>query len=189
MGFFPTHAMGCNQEVYGLVPKPLKRLLWIVCLGAMVPFFAQAPGSGPAPREDPVPALLEKARSLLGIPYRFGGITPKGFDCSGFVRFVFGTCGIDLDRTSRAQSRQGDPVDLDEIQPGDLLFFATRGVRRGVSHVGIYLGDGKFIHASAWTGPGMRCVKLGELTSQYFADRLVAARRILTGADEEPAPK
>jgi cell wall-associated NlpC family hydrolase len=68
------------------------------------------------------------------------------------------------------------------------LFFATEGVRRGVSHVGIYLGDGQFIHASAWHGPGMHCVELGKLTSKYFANRLVAARRFMTGEKDEPDP-
>ena len=166
----------------------MKRWLWIGCLAGLLPLQAQTAAPDQAPDAGQVETLLAKARSFLGIPYRFGGGTPKGFDCSGFVRFVFRSVGIDLDRTSRSQSRQGDPVSLDDLRPGDLLFFACRGVRRGVSHVGIYLGDGQFIHASAWSGPGMHCVKMGELTSQYFAKRLVAARRVLTGEKDEAAP-
>jgi len=166
----------------------MKRWVGVACLAALLPLQAQTAAPAETPESGQVDALLAKAKTFLGIPYRFGGVTPKGFDCSGFVRFVFRSVGIDLDRTSRSQSCQGDPVSLDDLQPGDLLFFACRGVRRGVSHVGIYLGDGRFIHASAWSGPGMHCVKMGGLTSRYFADRLVAARRILTGAPAEPEP-
>jgi len=164
------------------LPKLFRRLLWIGCLGALLPLHAQAEEPKDALEQSQLAAMLDKARTLLGIPYHFGGTSPtRGFDCSGFVRFVFKSFGVDLDRTSRSQSRQGDPVPLDDLKPGDLLFFATRGVRQGVSHVGIYLGDGQFIHASAWHGPGMHCVELGKLTTKYFADRLVAARRFVTG--------
>lgn len=172
-----------------MLPKPLRRLLWIGCLGALLPLHAQADDPKDALEPNQLAALVDKAKTLIGIPYRFGGTTPtRGFDCSGFVRFVFRSFGVDLDRTSRSQARQGDPVPLDDLKPGDLLFFATEGVRRGVSHVGIYLGDGQFIHASAWHGPGMHCVELGKLTSKYFANRLVAARRFVTGEKDEAAP-
>lgn len=166
----------------------MRKLLWIAGLGLMLMLPVQAQAPGP---KDPEPGqlslLLDKAKTLVGIPYRFGGTTTRGFDCSGFVKFVFSSVGIDLDRDSRSQSRQGDKVSLDDLKPGDLLFFATRGVRRGISHVGIYLGDGQFIHASAWHGPAMKGVKMGEITSEYFAKRLVAARRVLTG-ESDPAP-
>jgi cell wall-associated NlpC family hydrolase len=166
----------------------MRKLLWIAGLGLMLtlPVQGQNPGA-----KDPEPGqlsiLVERAKTLVGLPYRFGGTTPRGFDCSGFVKFVFNSVGIDLDRDSRSQSRQGDKVSLDDLKPGDLLFFATRGVRRGISHVGIYLGEGQFIHASSWNGPGMHCVKMGEITSEYFAKRLVTARRVLTG-ESDPAP-
>jgi cell wall-associated NlpC family hydrolase len=161
--------------------KKLKRFLWIACLGALLPLHAQtaAPSEG---AKDPgqLATLLAKAKACLGVPYRWGGISTKGFDCSGFVRFVFGSCGIDLDRTSGNQAKQGDPIDLANIQPGDLLFFSTRGMRKGISHVGIYLGEGQFIHAAGWRGTRTGCVQLGQLASRYFADRLVAIRRIAT---------
>ncbi|MDR3671999.1 MAG: C40 family peptidase [Holophaga sp.] len=156
----------------------------MVCIGAVLPIYGQAPDpkANPAQAQSPsqLTSLLNKARTCLGIPYRPGGVSTKGFDCSGFVRFVFGSCGIDLDRTSGSQAKQGDPIDLANIQPGDLLFFSTRGMRKGISHVGIYLGEGQFIHASSWRGPQRGCVKLGQLASSYFSERLVAARRIVS---------
>jgi cell wall-associated NlpC family hydrolase len=123
---------------------------------------------------------LDKAKAYLGTPYHYGGTTPKGFDCSGFVRFVFGAFGFGLERSSYSQAKQGEPIDPKQIQPGDLLFFKTRGNQNRVSHVGIYLGQGQFIHAGSWGGPGQRGVKIGELDSSYYANRLISARRVLT---------
>lgn len=160
------------------------------CLGVVLPGWAQDPsaippesqgqGQGQDQGQGLVSSLLDKAKAYLGTPYHYGGTTPKGFDCSGFVRFVFGTFGFGLDRTSYSQANQGEPVDLKRIQPGDLLFFRTRGNQKRVSHVGIYLGQGQFIHAGSWGGPGKRGVKIGELDSSYYANRLVSARRVLT---------
>ena len=168
----------------------LRKILWITCLGAMLPLHALQAETPKEPADQgQIASLLAKAKTFLGRPYRYGGITPKGFDCSGFVRYVFSSMGVDLDRTSGSQAKQGDPIDLAHIQPGDLLFFSTRGMRKGISHVGIYLGEGQFIHASNWGGPGKRCVKLGELASSYFADRLVAVRRMVTDlAPESKTP-
>jgi cell wall-associated NlpC family hydrolase len=170
-----------------LLKKNLRHFLLIACLGTMLPLHAlQAETSKETADQGQISGLLAKAKTYLGRPYHYGGITPKGFDCSGFVRYVFGSMGIDLDRTSGSQAKQGDPIDLAHIQPGDLLFFSTRGMRKGISHVGIYLGEGQFIHASNWGGPGKRCVKMGELASSYFAERLVAVRRIVTQLAPEP---
>ena len=166
--------------------RNLLKALCFVCLVAMLPARAETG----VPKEDPDPGriafLLAEAKTYLGLPYRYGGVSPKGFDCSGFVRFVFGSFGIDLSRSSGAQAKQGDPIALRDILPGDLLFFSTRGMRKGISHVGIYLGDGRFIHASSWGGPGMHCVRLGELASSYFAERLVSIRRVVAPPDAEP---
>ena len=179
----------------------LRRISWTLCLGALLPFAAQGGQSVPAPQPasaarqaEAKPAdspgllgsLLDKAEDCLGIPYRRGGASPKGFDCSGFVRFVFGSVGIQLDRSSAAQAKQGEPIALAQIQPGDLLFFNTRGVRKGISHVGIYLGQGQFIHASSLRGPGTHCVKVANLAQEYFSRRLVAVRRVVDGAVEVP---
>jgi len=85
---------------------------------------------------------IAAARSQLGVPYVWGGTSPDGFDCSGLTQWAFEKAGIELPRTSRAQSQAGQDVDLDNMQPGDLIFFNSP-----VSHVGIYIGDGKMIEA------------------------------------------
>lgn len=172
-----------------MLTRTLKGFLWIVCLGALLPLHAQVEDSRTEALEPgQLTSLLAKAKTYVGRPYRFGGSTPKGFDCSGFVRFVFGTVGIDLHRSSGDQAKQGDPIDVSKILPGDLLFFSTRGMRKGISHVAIYLGEGRFIHASNWGGPGKRCVRLGELASSYFSDRLVSVRRVIAPPPETEAP-
>ena len=109
---------------------------------------------------------------LLGIKYRYGGSTTKGFDCSGFVQYVFGKLGIDLPRSSRDQFKVGEKVTKDELRVGDLVFFNTNG--KGVSHVGIYMGDGRFVHSSTSKG-----VTYTSLNDKYYAKRYVGARRIL----------
>jgi N-acetylmuramoyl-L-alanine amidase len=154
------------------------------CLGVALPGFAQD-AKPEAPSKGFISSLLEKAQTYIGTPYRYGGTTPNGFDCSGFVRFVFGAFGVGLNRSSVSQAAQGDSVDLDQIQPGDLLFFKTQGQNR-ISHVGIYLGGGQFIHAGAWGGPGKRGVKIAQLNSTYYADRLVSARRLMLTPNETP---
>ena len=172
-----------------MLNRSLRTFLMVACLGAVPPLHGQADAvkEGAEPSPSQVSSLLTKAKTYLGMPYVRGGSSPKGFDCSGFVRYVFGSMGIDLDRTSGSQARQGDPIDLAHIQPGDLLFFSTRGMRKGISHVGIYLGEGRFIHASSWRGPGKHCVKLADLATSYFSERLVAARRVVTklGTDDK----
>ena len=151
------------------------------CLGALLPGQTQVQPEAQAPQSQGlVASLLAKARTYLGTPYHFGGTTPKGFDCSGFVRFVFGTFGFGLEHSSRAQAAQGEAVDLKQIQPGDLLFFKTRGKSDRISHVGIYLGQGQFIHAGSQGGPSNRIVRIGKLDETYYAKRLVSARRVLT---------
>ena len=95
-------------------------------------------------------SIVRVARAQLGKRYRFGGTSPdRGFDCSGLVRYVLGQLHMPLPRLAAQQARVGDPIDRASLQPGDLLSF---GGRDTVSHIGIYIGDGKFVHASSVAG-------------------------------------
>ncbi|MDQ3038222.1 MAG: C40 family peptidase [Pseudomonadota bacterium] len=120
--------------------------------------------------------LLQRAFALLGTPYRWGGTSPdNGFDCSGLVGYVFRTIGIDLPRVSRAMANEGTPVtDRSALAEGDLVFFGRSG---RVDHVGIYIGDGKFLHAPR-TG---RDVTVSTLTEGYWGQKYLEARRIAAG--------
>lgn len=117
----------------------------------------------------------ETALSYLGTPYVFGGNTRNGLDCSAFVLQVFQSMGIKLPRVSRDQARVGTPVANNDLRPGDLLFFDTVG-RGRISHVGIYMGDNKFINANSYRGQ----VTIDQLQNdKYWAPRYKGARRVL----------
>lgn len=118
--------------------------------------------------------LTVKAMDMLGIRYKRGGTTPEnGLDCSGFVRYVFmDALGAELPRTSREISKVGDRVETKDLQPGDLVFYNT--LRRGFSHVGIYLGDNKFIHSPSAGGQ----VRVESMDISYWKKRFNGARRI-----------
>lgn len=118
--------------------------------------------------------LVMQAMGLLGINYKRGGNTAEtGLDCSGFVRLVFKEAwGSNLPRTSAEISRVGKPIDASDLQPGDLVFYNT--LRRGFSHVGIYLGDNKFIHSPSAGGK----VRIESMTVDYWKKRFNGARRV-----------
>jgi cell wall-associated NlpC family hydrolase len=116
--------------------------------------------------------LTQTSFRYIGVPYMFGGTTPNGFDCSGFVQFVFGNNGISLPRTADQQFEMGQPVSYSRLQPGDLVFFSTYAP--GPSHSGIYLGDGKFISATSSRG-----VAVDLMESRYWGSRYLGARRVL----------
>lgn len=116
--------------------------------------------------------VVEVASQYLGTPYKWGGSTPEsGFDCSGLVAYSYAQVGINLPRTSRAQFDYVRPVNYRFLKPGDLLFFRLRSTR--VSHVGIYLGENKFIHAPR-TG---KDVSVADLMSHFWRKRFVGAGR------------
>ena len=119
-------------------------------------------------------SVVEIAKKYLGCKYVYGGSSPSGFDCSGFTSYVYGQCGISLARTSYAQASQGTAVSKSELQPGDLLLFTTNGSSGGISHVGIYVGNGQFIHAANAT----RGVVYDTINSGYYATNYAGARRI-----------
>jgi cell wall-associated NlpC family hydrolase len=116
---------------------------------------------------------LDYALSLTGTRYRYGGTSPReGFDCSGFVRHVFGHFGVELPRSAREMAAALPKVDTEDRQPGDLVFFNTNG--KPFSHVGIYLGNGKFVHA---TSSRTNLVMVSELNEPYWTKRLNGVRR------------
>jgi cell wall-associated NlpC family hydrolase len=116
-------------------------------------------------------ALTSTALSLRGAPYQNGGTTPGGFDCSGFVQYVFGQHGLVMPRETREQFRVGRRVSRGDLEVGDLVFFTT--IAPGASHVGIVIGDDQFVHAPSSTG----VVRVERLSSSYWNRRFVGARR------------
>jgi peptidoglycan DL-endopeptidase LytE len=147
------------------------------------PFPVPAGAPTPAPIAEGMPesmpalrdgyAIARTALALRGLPYRLGGADTRGFDCSGLVQYVFAINGLGMPRVVRDQYRYGTPVDLDALEPGDLVFFETAGGE--VSHVGIAIGGDKFVHAPNARG----LVRVNRLTTGYWADRVVGARRLL----------
>lgn len=124
-----------------------------------------------------VQGAIGEALDLIGIRYKRGGSSPEtGFDCSGFVGHVFREgLGLYLPRSSREISKAGETIDKTELKPGDLVFFNT--MRRAFSHVGIYLGDNRFVHAPRTGGK----VRIEDMSDRYWAKRYNGARRIAEG--------
>lgn len=163
-GFMPVAAAadsGARDEQRMLnqpktsVKKPVKP--------APIPAVKAAPTKGDA--------VVTTARKYLGVPYRFGGQTPSGFDCSGFVMYVYNQHGLKLPRTADKQFAVGSVIGERDRKPGDLVFFTT--YEKGPSHCGIYVGDGKFIHASSSKG-----VTISALSDSYWKIRYLGARRL-----------
>lgn len=127
-------------------------------------------------------SLINTAMGMIGIPYRFGGTSAEtGFDCSGFVRAIYqDTVGHLLPRRADEQAKATQKIDKKELRPGDLVFFNT--MRRTFSHVGIYVGEGKFIH-SPRKG---KSVRVESMNDSYWAKRFNGARRVDV-ADAQPA--
>ncbi|HLS82886.1 MAG TPA: C40 family peptidase [Steroidobacter sp.] len=153
------------------------RLLWAACLlcGVLLQGCSTTLVR-PPPLDGAPPALTGneialRAMALLGTPYRYGGDTPAGFDCSGLVSYVHRQLGIATPRTAAQQFAAAQRIPLDELAPGDLLFFRIGG--RRVSHVAIYTGEGRFIHAPQ-TG---RSVELRPLDDEFYRPRMVGAGR------------
>lgn len=116
----------------------------------------------------------DNAQALMGVPYQWGGSSTKGTDCSGFVLQVLAPLGVKLPRVSSDQARVGIPVELNQLQAGDLVFFDIEH-RGKIDHVGIYMGNGLFANANSYKGQ----VALDKLSDQYWSTRYVAARRVL----------
>jgi cell wall-associated NlpC family hydrolase len=125
--------------------------------------------------------IVTRAHSFLGLPYRWGGYSPeRGFDCSGLTMAVYDLVGLHLPRTSVDQFRSGAPVSRENLDRGDLVFFLGKN-RNRISHVGIYTGDGNFIHA-----PGKdKIIRIESLSNRYFRDRYAGARSYLSSASQD----
>lgn len=174
------HAIASRRRVAVIAQRPstpepgaMKNAVWL----------ATHTGEAPPP---PVSVSFEVARRILafdervthtalryiGVPYVWGGTSFGGVDCSGFVYAVFEHNGIDVPRTADSQFAVGRPISTRDLRPGDLVFFQTYAP--GASHVGIYLGGGRFVHASASDG-----VRIDELSMDYYASRYIGARRLI----------
>jgi len=119
--------------------------------------------------------IVDFAKQYLGARYVFGGTTPSGFDCSGFMLYVLSNFDISVNRVSRDQARNGVQVSRSELQHGDLVFFAASPGGSRITHVGMYIGSGSFIHSSTWnTG-----VIISDINSSHNSRRFVTARRVI----------
>ena len=123
--------------------------------------------------------MVPRGERYIGVPYVWGGETPKGFDCSGFVQYVYRAEGVELPRTSRQMAGSGFGVSRSEMAIGDLMLFAESG--EAISHVAIYAGNGRFIHSSS-SGNGVRYDDLNSGRGAWFRQNLVAVRRVATGS-------
>ena len=144
-----------------------------------------APDNGSTPKPDDQPvvpdvpagdlaaAIIATGKKYIGVPYKWCGSTPKGFDCSGFVMYVFGAHGITLPHNSRSMYGFGTSVSKKNLQPGDLVFFYGSN-KNVINHVGIYIGGGNFIHASSSKG-----ITITGLESSYYVNHYYGAKRIL----------
>ncbi len=118
--------------------------------------------------------LVAEAKRYLGVPYVYGGTSPSGFDCSGFVYYVYRQCGYSITRTATAQNGNGVYVSRDALQPGDIIIFYN-GAMSGIGHAGMYVGDGQFIHASSGSGR----VVISSLSETYYNSHYYSARRVV----------
>jgi cell wall-associated NlpC family hydrolase len=140
--------------------------------GTSVPGGVSRPGRDPRPRVADGYSISSTALSLRGAPYRNGGADPAGFDCSGFVKYVFEQNGVPVPRDTRSQFGLGQQVEPAALEPGDLVFFTTTAP--GASHVGISVGGDQFVHAPSSNG----VVRVENLSAPYWASRFVGARRV-----------
>ena len=147
--------------------------LALACAGSRGPAASATP-SHPAPVDAAArDAAARVAESMIGAPYRYGGASPKGFDCSGLVVYSFATAGFaGLPRSAASLERVARPISLGELEPGDLLFFALSGGK--TSHVGLYVGERAFVHAPS----GGKRVERVSFDHVYWAPRLSRAGRL-----------
>lgn len=149
--------------------RKLTMMLSILAFAASV-----APVTGHAHPASTPAQITRTARHYLGETYVYGDAGETGYDCSGLVQTVFRAHGVRLPRTSREQALWGQPVDLQDVRPGDLLFFSWQPGSKRVTHVGIALGHNRMIHASRF----YKRVVISKVDTQYYTQRLLLARRL-----------
>jgi cell wall-associated NlpC family hydrolase len=140
--------------------------------------LAGSPSGSSRPASASTARVINTAEDYIGVPYRWGGTSPEtGFDCSGYVRYVFARQGVQLPRTSREQAGAGQAVTarVSQLRQGDIMLFAE--TRKAISHVAIYAGGGRIIHSSS-SGGGVRYDVLDTKRGQWFVQHMVAARRL-----------
>lgn len=122
--------------------------------------------------------IANYTRKFIGIKYVWGGTSPKGFDCSGLVKYVYDNFGIYLERVAADQAKQGKRITRNNLMPGDLVFFDTDGGHNYINHVGIYLGNGDFIQASSGYDNGHKIV-ISDMSNGFYANAYMTARRLI----------
>lgn len=120
--------------------------------------------------------IVKSAKKYIGVRYSYGGMSPKGFDCSGFVKYVMDNCGFQMTRVAAEQAGQGTWIGKENLRPGDLVFFDTNGGKNYINHSGIYIGDGLFIHASSGSA---HSVTTSSLYDDFYANAYMTARRVV----------
>ncbi len=136
-----------------------------------VPIAPISPNSGNASAKGAT--IVTSAQKYMGVPYVWGGTTPDGWDCSGYTQYVMKENGISIPRTAAEQYSKGVAVDKANLKVGDMVFFTT--YKPGASHVGFYMGDGKFIHASS----AAKQVTINSLSEEYYTEHYIGARRYI----------
>lgn len=170
-----------NEDLKGEIENNMKRFLFVL-FASLVLSLTGLTGTPKASASD-FDSLYSSARSYLGVPYRYGGTTKSGIDCSAFTQVVFKENGVSIPRTTGQQFSIGTSVSKRNLQQGDLVFFNTSG--RGVSHVGIYVGNNNFIHASTSRG-----VMISSINDPYYwGSRYVGAKRVKDFSAPAPKPQ
>ncbi|EZP78476.1 NLP/P60 protein [Parageobacillus genomosp. 1] len=150
----------------------MKKFIALVSLSFLVLFSSLFVSTSNTEAAGNTNLLIAEAKKLIGTPYRYGGTTPKGFDCSGFVYYTHKKVGITLPRSSKLMYQKGKAVHKSGLKAGDLVFFNTSKGKSGVSHVAIYIGNNQIIHAVS------KGVKIDNLNNSYWKSKYVGAKRL-----------